>query len=182
MVLLLAPFTRGWASRLHTDEEPWASQSSLFSFPPSPAGILKLYTTASWRWRQVRTYGHSNLRWWPWTMHARLQAPLPAYTTHSMQKLNLRTSIVPLQGRRISHSSAKENYCDVLLCDGWCGLTLGPKICLAGNIATHTPHRGVCYGGWPKQGWGHPPLAFEHTGILNSASKRTYIQHLHAQN
>ena len=74
--------------------------------------------------------------------------------------------------RRISNSSAKENYCGVL--GGWCGLTLGPKICLTGDIATHTPQQRVCYKGWPKQGWGHPPLAFEHMGLLGCASKRTY--------
>ena len=104
-----------------------------------------------------------------------------AYTTHSTHKLNLRTGIVALPWRRIGHSSAKANYCAVLPGGGRCGLTLGPKICLAGNIATHTPDHGVCYGGWPKQGWGHPPLAFEHMGLLSCASERTYIQHCHAQ-
>ena len=85
--------------------------------------------------------------------------------------------MVALQWRRISHSSAKEKYCAVLPDGGWCGLTLGPKICLTGKIATHTPHQGVCCGGWPKHSCDHPPLAFEHTGMLNRASKRTYIQH-----
>ena len=88
----------GWASQLHTDEEPRAPPVINFSFPPSPAGKNEVH-----------------LRW-------------------------------------ICQSSAKENYCAGLLGDGWCGLTLGPKICLAGNVATHTPHQGVCRGGWPKQG------------------------------
>ena len=88
----------GWASRLHTDEEPRASPIISFFFSPLSGWINEVHS------------------------------------------------------RRISHSLAKENYCAVFPAGGWCGLTLGPKICLMGNIATHTPHQGVCYGGWPKQG------------------------------
>ena len=42
-----------------------------------------------------------------------VQAPSPAYITHTTDKLNLRTGIVALQGTHISHNSAKKS---VLIC------------------------------------------------------------------
>ena len=50
---------------------------SFFSFPPSPAGIFKLHTIAGWGWRQVGTYGHGNLRWWPWTTQRQATSTSP---------------------------------------------------------------------------------------------------------
>ena len=103
--------------------------------------------------------------------------------TPDIQRTSLTSELALLLCNRDGLATARPKKI-IVLCysGGWCGITLGPKICLAGNIATHTPHQGVCHGGCPKQGWGHPALAFEHTGLLNSASKRTHIQHLLAQN
>ena len=63
---------RQWGLR-----SPRRPRSSVFSFSPSLAGILNLHTTAGRGWWQVRTYGHSNLRWWPWTTHRQATSTSP---------------------------------------------------------------------------------------------------------
>ena len=46
---------------------PRRPRSLVFAFPLSGWNIQVANTIAGWGWRQVRRYGHSNLRWWPWT-------------------------------------------------------------------------------------------------------------------
>ena len=58
IVRLTRPYLKG--------RTPTYDISFLF-FSLSGCNIEVVGTITGWRWRQVRTYGHSNLRWWPWT-------------------------------------------------------------------------------------------------------------------
>ena len=76
--ILVRPLYKGVGHRDSTlMRSPRRPRSCVFSFFPAPTGILKLHTTAGCgRW-QVRTHGHSNLRWWPQTTQRQATSTSP---------------------------------------------------------------------------------------------------------
>ena len=111
----LSPLYKGVGHRNSTMmRSPRRPRSSVLSFSPSPAGILKLKT-------QLLVGGGCKCAGIAGVIgggglgahSTNLQAPLPAYATHSTHNLKLRIGIVALQWRHISHNSAEKS---ILLC------------------------------------------------------------------
>ena len=94
-----------------------------FFFSPLSGWNIEAAHNCQFAWRQVRTYGHSNLRWWPWTTQRQATSTSP----------------------RLHHTlNAEASALAWLLCNGDGLATAQPKknivLCyrMAGGAASHS--------------------------------------------